>query len=98
MKNACPACGAELSFIRNASSRFDCPKCGAALRSNSAVLILAAIGLTFVLAVPIFFVFESTETLGGFYIMLLAELLIALAIYAALGRRYYTVRLDKDPG
>lgn len=97
MKNACPSCGAALSFVRNANARFACPGGGAALRSNAPVLILAAIRLTFVLALPVFILWDN-DTLGGFYVMLLAELLVALAVYGALGRRYYTVTLDEDSG
>lgn len=97
MKNACPACGAALSFVRSASSRFACPSCRTPLKSNAGVLLLIAIGITFILALPVFLVWDN-DTLGGFYVMLLAELLVALVIYAALGRRYYTVTSDKDSG
>ncbi len=97
MKNACPACGAMLSYVRNASPRFDCPGCGAALRSNAPALMLAAVGITFMVALPAFALWGN-DTLGGFYVTLLAELAIALAVYALLARRYYRATLDEDSG
>lgn len=40
----------------------------------------------------------SGATSGAIYLLLIAKLVIALSIYAALGRRYYAVTLDKDSG